>query len=86
MSEADQRTEELGVDISPRGEKGIAFKKVLQEGSGELALAGNEIHIHYTGRVLNSGEEFDSSRDFKKPFTFKLGAGQYIYLSSSLQL
>ena len=35
------------------------------------------VSVHYVGTLTN-GKEFDSSRRKKKPFQFKLGAGQVI--------
>ena len=40
-------------------------------------MEGNEVHVHYVGRLL-TGEVFDSSRDRGELFTFKLGEGKVI--------
>lgn len=51
--------------------------EVKQEGSGQTAENGNEVSVHYTGR-LKDGTKFDSSLDRGTPFVFTLGAGQVI--------
>ena len=49
----------------------------LEEGTGDEAVAGKLISVHYTG-VLEDGTKFDSSHDRDEPFEFHLGAGQVI--------
>ncbi len=46
-------------------------------GTGAEAVAGKSVEVHYTG-TLADGTKFDSSHDRRRPFTFKLGAGQVI--------
>ena len=54
------------------------------QGEGELAQAGDEVVVHYSGWVYDEreadrrGEAFDSSRERDEPFTFPLGAGRVI--------
>jgi len=54
---------------------------VVQEGTGDVAKAGDNVSMNYTGR-LTDGTVFDSNVDPKfkhvEPFMFALGAGQVI--------
>jgi FKBP-type peptidyl-prolyl cis-trans isomerase len=58
--------------------------KDLKVGSGEVALAGAVVRVHYTGWLYDpkapegKGEKFDSSLDRGDPFVFPLGAGRVI--------
>ncbi len=49
----------------------------LTVGSGDEAVAGKTVIVHYTGWLTN-GSKFDSSKDRNDPFDFRLGAGQVI--------
>ena len=49
----------------------------LQEGTGDEALKGKTVEVHYTG-WLKDGTKFDSSKDRNQPFRFPLGAGHVI--------
>lgn len=51
--------------------------KVLQEGTGAEAVAGKQVSVHYTGKLVD-GTVFDSSIPRGQAFTFALGAGQVI--------
>ena len=48
-----------------------------QVGTGDEAVAGKQVTVHYTG-WLETGEKFESSRDRMQPFGFLLGDGQVI--------
>jgi FKBP-type peptidyl-prolyl cis-trans isomerase len=49
----------------------------VKVGTGAEATAGKSVTVHYVG-TLTDGSKFDSSRDRKQGFTFRLGAGQVI--------
>jgi FKBP-type peptidyl-prolyl cis-trans isomerase len=40
--------------------------------------SGDQLSMHYTGTLLETGAKFDSSLDRGEPFKFTLGAGQVI--------
>jgi len=50
----------------------------VRVGTGRSAAKGNEVEVHYVGRLLANDEKFDSSRDRGKPLKFLLGAGEVI--------
>lgn len=84
----------LGVILLPQvafseTQKGAAkvtelVKKDIKTGTGEEAVIGNMVKVHYTGWLYdaaapeNKGAKFDSSRDRGEPFSFLLGAGRVI--------
>jgi FKBP-type peptidyl-prolyl cis-trans isomerase len=50
-------------------------------GTGKVAVAGEDVSVHYTGWLFYGGErgkKFDSSKDRGQPFQFALGGGQVI--------
>jgi len=56
----------------------------ISVGTGDEAVAGKQVSVHYTGWLFDpnaadkKGRKFDSSRDRGDPFGFKLGGGQVI--------
>lgn len=49
----------------------------IKAGTGEQAVAGKTVRVHYTGKFQN-GKVFDSSIPRGEPLEFKLGAGRVI--------
>jgi len=49
----------------------------IKVGTGQTAVAGKRLSMHYTGWLTN-GKKFDSSLDRGEPFEFTLGRGQVI--------
>jgi FKBP-type peptidyl-prolyl cis-trans isomerase FkpA len=53
-------------------------------GTGNEAVAGRQVTVHYTGWLYNEtregkkGTKFDSSRDRNDPLSFRLGGGEVI--------
>lgn len=50
----------------------------LETGSGDEAVAGRDVSVHYVGVAWSNGRQFDASWDRSEPFEFRLGAGQVI--------
>ena len=53
------------------------YYAVIQEGTGEQAVKGKTVAVHYSGKLTN-GNEFDNSYRRGEPIEFKLGVGQVI--------
>ena len=63
----------------PEGEAPAALEiKDLWEGDGEVAVAGQNVTVHYVGVAFSTGEEFDASWNRGEPFRFPLGGGRVI--------
>ncbi len=69
---------ELNVDLAAMTQttSGLYYQD-LAVGSGEEAVVGANVTVHYTGWLID-GKKFDSSRDRNEPFDFPLGRGQVI--------
>ncbi len=51
--------------------------KIIFPGEGNIPEKGDQVLVHYTGKLAN-GTVFDSSIERKKPITFQLGVGKVI--------
>jgi peptidylprolyl isomerase len=56
---------------------GAVVKEDLVIGHGAVARSGQDVVVHYVGRVRD-GRQFDSSRARQDPLDFALGAGDVI--------
>lgn len=83
-ADADEPTNSSAEDIAVTEITPGLTMRVLQEGSGDVAAAGQTASVHYTGWLHdtsapeNRGAKFDSSVDRGTPFEFPLGAGRVI--------
>lgn len=50
----------------------------LRAGNGELVKDGDVLYVHYTGRLRDSGQVFETTRNGGDPFRFRLGAWDVI--------
>ena len=66
----------VNLQTSSKTAEGLYYRDV-QEGTGQVAVEGRQIRVHYTG-WLPDGTKFDSSRDRNEPLPFTLGAGMVI--------
>ena len=68
----------LGVDLAamqqtPRG----VWIRDLTVGTGDSAVAGRQVAIHYTG-TFTDGKQFDANGPADAPFEFRLAAGEVV--------
>jgi peptidylprolyl isomerase len=67
-------TAKIDTVATPSGLKYVIWKK----GTGEQPADGDKVQVHYAGRLLSNGEEFDNSYKRSNPFEFTLGKGMVI--------
>ena len=53
-------------------------KTDITVGSGDEAVKGKNVSVHYVGVAWSNGQEFDASWNRGDAFEFRLGAGQVI--------
>lgn len=74
---ADQTSGPPPVSIPPTAmPNGMQYIDMVV-GTGAEARAGQKVHVHYTGWLVDN-TKFDSSRDHARPFSFQLGGGDVI--------
>ena len=66
----------FGISIAPTTASELR-SQILVEGEGSSAQAGNQVTVHYTGKLVD-GTVFDSSLDRMQSFVFTLGQGEVI--------
>lgn len=63
----------------PAGEPPAELEIVdLVVGTGDEAVQGKNVDVHYVGVAWSNGKQFDASWDRRESFEFRLGAGQVI--------
>jgi FKBP-type peptidyl-prolyl cis-trans isomerase len=69
---------ELNVDLETMTQtsSGLYYQDITA-GSGEVAVVGDVVSVHYEG-FLPNGTKFDSSRDLGTPLEFTLGSSRLI--------
>lgn len=65
------------LDIIRKGEEMVIDTEDIKVGTGDPVKSGDTVEVHYVGKLLN-GKQFDSSRDRKETFKFKVGAGEVV--------
>ncbi len=69
-------------------QKGLAelIRQTVVNGDGRsYPKNGDTLTMHYTGRLLVNGKQFDSSVARGLPFTFKIGVGQVIKVHCTIR-
>lgn len=80
MTMAAVEKEKQNAPIDLTGDGGV-LKTILrngEEGDENIPKQGNEVTVHYVGKLESNGSVFDSSVERNTPFKFTLGQGEVI--------
>ena len=75
MTDATKPDVQIPTDQAPPTE---LVTEELVEGTGEQAVAGKDVEVHYVGVAWSTKRQFDASWDRRSTFRFPLGAGRVI--------
>lgn len=75
--ELKKKLENLTKDGFEKTSSGLFYKITKNNPEGKKPTRGNEVEVHYTGK-LTDGTKFDSSVDRGKPLKFPVGTGRVI--------
>lgn len=75
MDASDKPQVDIPVGEQPPSDLVVAD---LVVGTGDEAVAGRQVQVHYVGCAWSDGEQFDASWDRGDAFGFALGRGQVI--------
>ncbi|OMJ07269.1 FK506-binding protein 2 [Smittium culicis] len=69
----------LGITTATENEPklGIDILRAVKD-CKQVAKIGDEVHMHYSGKIEKTGVVYASSYKLKRPFSFSLGAGHVI--------
>ncbi|KAI8617032.1 hypothetical protein BC830DRAFT_1161071 [Chytriomyces sp. MP71] len=76
-SDADAKVPPKDLVIAPTRPTDVTHAIPASECTRKSAK-GDQLSMHYTGTLFDSGKKFDSSRDRNQPFNFPLGGGRVI--------